>query len=121
MNRDELAKELDVPAWDVDEWLLLGCPANKVRMQWEFNFEQVEIWLKSEKIKVKRMKPYALAPKTIFDPRWLGVRCPICSDRGFPGQKAGRLYSFGEIFEGKWHLRKTGIPCGHSQNLNYRP
>ena len=120
MNRDELAKELDVPAWHVDEWLLLGCPANKVRMQWEFNLEQVEIWLKSEKIKVKRMKPYALAPKTLFDPRWLGVRCPICSDRGFPGQKAGRLYSSGEIFEGKWHLRKTGIPCGHSQNLNYR-
>lgn len=119
MNRDELAKELDVHPWDVDDWLLLGCPANKIRMQWEFNLEQVKIWLNSKKVKIKRMKPYALAPRTLFDQRWFGIRCPICSDRGFPGEKAGLLYSFGEIFEGKWHLRKTGIPCGHSQNINY--
>ena len=79
MNRDELAKELDVPPWDVDDWLLLGCPANKIRIQWEFNLEQVIIWLKNEKIRIKRMNPYSPMPGTLFDQRWFGKRCPICS------------------------------------------
>jgi len=119
MNREELAKELDVWPWDVDDWLLLGCPAIKMRMQWEFDIDQVRIWLKSQKIKVKRIGPHHRPARPFLDQRWLGKRCPICADRGFPGEKAGRLYSFGEVLEGEWHLRRTGIPCGHSQNLNY--
>jgi len=119
MNRDELAKELDVRAWDVDDWLLFGCPAEKIRRQWEFDLERVKIWLKTEKIKIRRITPHYLPTRPLLDQRWFGKRCPICADRGFPGEKAGRLYIFGEIFEGQWHLRRTGIPCGHSQNLNY--
>ena len=99
MNRDELATELSVQPWDVDDWLLLGCPANKIRLQWEFNLEQVKIWLKNEKIKIKHRKAYPVMPQTLLDKRWLGIRCPICSDRSFPGERAGLLYSFGEIFE----------------------
>jgi hypothetical protein len=119
MNRDELAKELDVQPWHVDDWLLLGCPAIKIRTQWQFSIEQVKSWLKTERIRVKRMKSDHSPQRPLFDQRWLGKRCPICTDRGFPGEKAGRLYVLGEIFEGEWHLRKTGFPCGHSQNLNY--
>jgi len=40
-------------------------------------------------------------------------------DRGFSGDKAGRVYTLGKVLEGEWHLRKTGIPCGHSAYLNY--
>jgi hypothetical protein len=119
MNREELAKELDVRPWNVDDWLLLGCPVRRILRQWEFDVEQVKIWLKNEKIRFKRIQPRHLPSRPSLDHRWFGKRCPICTDRGFPGEKAGRLYSFGEIFEGAWHLRRTGIPCGHSQNLNY--
>jgi hypothetical protein len=121
MNRDELAQELGVRPWDVDDWLLWGCPARKIRRQWEFDLEQVKIWLKNEKIKIRRIKSGPLPDKRLFDQRWFGKRCPICCDRGFAGEKAGRLYIFGEIFEGQWHFRRTGIPCGHSQNLKYTP
>jgi hypothetical protein len=119
MNRDGLAKELDVRPWDVDNWLLLGCPARKIRRQWDFDIEEVKSWLKIEKIRMKRMGPHPLPTRPLFDQRWFGERCPICADRGFPGEKGGRLYIFGEVFEGQWHLRRTGVPCGHSQNLNY--
>jgi hypothetical protein len=119
MNRDELAKELDVQPWYLDDWLLWGCPAIKIRTQWQFDIEQITSWLKTQRIRVKRMTPHHLPARPLFDQRWLGKRCPICTDRGFPGEKAGRLYVLGEIFEGQWHLRKTGFPCGHSQNLNY--
>jgi len=118
MNRNELAKELDVSPCDVDDWLLLGCPARKMRREWEFEIERVKIWLRSEKIAIKRINPRAFPKKPVFDQRWFGGRCPICADRGFPGEKAGRLYNFGEIFEEKWHLRRVGIPCGHSQDVN---
>jgi hypothetical protein len=119
MNREELARELDVQPWDVDDWLLGGCPAAKIRMQWEFDLQEVLGWLKEEGIRVKRIKPGFFLPRPPLDHRWFGKRCPICTDRGFSGDHAGRLYSFGEIFEGRWHLRRTGIPCGHSQNLTY--
>ena len=56
MNRNELAKELNVWPWDVDDWLLLGCPAKKLGMEWEFSMEKVRNWLKDEKIKIKRIK-----------------------------------------------------------------
>jgi len=118
MNRNELAKELDVSPCDVDDWLLLGCPIRKIRRVWDFEIEAVKTWLRSEKIAIKRITPRIFPKKPVFDQRWLGGRCPICADRGFPVEKAGRLYNFGEIFEEKWYLRRVGIPCGHSQDVN---
>jgi len=114
MNRKELAKELNVWPWDVDDWLLLGCPAKKIRNGWEFDLEKVKIWLAVEKIRIKRIKPQRSFIRPIFDQRWFKGRCPICIDRGFPGEKAGRVYTLGEVSEGRWHIRRTGIPCGHS-------
>jgi hypothetical protein len=119
MSRNELAKELNVWPWDIDDWLLRGCPAKKIRTGWEFDLEKVEIWLETEKIKIRRMRPHHLPTRPIFDQRWFRQRCPICIDRGFPEEKAGRVYTLGEISEGEWHLRRTGIPCGHSAYLNY--
>jgi hypothetical protein len=118
MNRSELAKALNVWPWDIDDWLLLGCPAKKIRNSWEFDLEKVEIWLETEEIKIKRIRSQHLREKHIFDQRWFGDRCPMCIDRGFPGGKAGRLYTLGEVSEEEWHLRRTGIPCGHSSYLN---
>ena len=117
MNREELARELDVWPRQVDDWLLLGCPSEKNRTVWEFDIERVKIWLKTEKIKIKRIKRNHSPRKSPWDQRWLGGRCPICADRGFPGEKAGRLYTLGEVLEGEWQLRRTGIPCGHSTYL----
>ena len=119
MNRDELAKEFSVWPWDVDDWLLWGCPAKKLRSKWEFDLEKVKIWLQTKKIKIKQMKPRHSPTKPTFDQRWFRGRCPICIDRGFPGRKAGRVYTLGEVSEGEWQLRRTGIPCGHSAYLNY--
>jgi hypothetical protein len=50
MTRNELAKELDVSPYDVDGWLLLRCPALKIRREWEFEIEPVKIWLRRQKI-----------------------------------------------------------------------
>ena len=118
MNRDELAKEFKVWPWDVDDWLLCGCPAEKIRSEWEFDREKVKIWLETKKIKKGRIRPQPSPPRSTFNQRWFRGRCPICIDRGFPGEKAGRVYTLGEISEGEWHLRRTGIPCGHSAYLN---
>jgi hypothetical protein len=118
MNRNELAKELHVSPYDVDNWLLLGCPVRKIRRAWEFEIEAVKTWLRNEKIAIKRINPRTFRKKPVFDQRWLEGRCPICADRGFSGEKAGRLYNFGEIFEESWCLRRVGIPCGHSQDVN---
>jgi hypothetical protein len=118
MNRNELARELDVMPWDVDDWLLWGCPVKKFRSAWEFDLEKVKIWLATAEIKKRRVRAQHLPARPIWDPRWLRERCPICIDRGFPGEKAGRVYTLGEVSEGEWHLRKTGIPCGHSAYLN---
>jgi hypothetical protein len=43
MTRNELAKELKVWPWDVDDWPLWGCPAKKIRSEWEFDLEKVKI------------------------------------------------------------------------------
>ena len=61
MNREELAKEFGVQPWSVDDWLLLGCPAQKIRMSWEFDLERVRTWIKIEKIRtlIKNNKKYA--------------------------------------------------------------
>lgn len=116
MSRKELAKELGVTPWTIDDWLLKGCPAIKIRSQWEFDLDQVKNWLKTEKIRIRRVKPLPSFPH--FNERWLGKRCPLCIDRGFPGEKAGLLYNFGEVLGGRWQLRRTGIPCGHSQIID---
>ena len=58
MNRNELAKEFSVWPWDVDDWLLLGCPAKKIGMQWEFNIEKVKFWLRNGKIKIKPVRSH---------------------------------------------------------------
>ena len=119
MTRNELAKELNVWPWDVDDWLLWGCPVRKIRSEWDFDPDQVKFWLKSEKIRIRPMRRRRLPIEPSGDQRWLEKRCPVCADRGFPGEKAGRLYTLGEVLEGEWHLRRTGIPCGHSANVNY--
>jgi phage terminase Nu1 subunit (DNA packaging protein) len=72
MNRNELAKEFNVSPCDVDDWLLLGCPARKMRREWEFEIEPVKIWLRSEKIAIKRINPRAFPKKPVFDQRWFG-------------------------------------------------
>jgi len=118
MNRKELAKEFDVWPWDVDDWLLWGCPAKQILKAWEFDLENVKIWLKTEKIKLKRTKPKPSPAKPMFDQRWFGGRCPICIDKGFHGEKAGKVYTLGEALEGEWHLRRAGIPCGHSAYID---
>lgn len=117
MSRDDLAKELGVAPWTIDDWLLKGCPAIKIRTQWEFDLDQVKNWLKTEKIKIRKIKAPPPAPP-LFNERWLGKRCPLCIDRGFSGEKAGLLYNFGEVLSGRWQLRRTGIPCGHSQIID---
>jgi hypothetical protein len=117
MNRNELAKELNVRPWEVDDWLLCGCPARKNRDEWMFDLEKMKIWLATRKIKKKRMRPHSRR-RPFFDQRWFGGRCPICVDRGFSGEKAGRVYTMGEVMAGEWHLRRIGIPCGHSAYLN---
>ena len=118
MNRYELARELDVRPWDIDDWLLWGCPAKKFRVGWQFDLEKVNIWLENQKMRIKRIKLLPLSSSPMFDRRWFKERCPICIDRGFPGEKAGRVYTLGEVSEGEFHLRRTGIPCGHSAYLN---
>jgi len=123
MNRNDLAKELRVGPWDVDSWLLLGCPAKKYRTEWEFELGKVKMWLKTEKIKIKKIKPqpHHVPTRFLLDQRWFGKRCPICMDRGIAGEKAGKVYTLGEVLEdGEWHLRRTGIPCGHSALLNHK-
>lgn len=119
MDRMELAKELRVESWDVDDWLLWGCPAKKFRRGWEFDLEKVKIWLHTQKIKIREMKLGHTPTRHNSDQRWFGGRCPVCIDRGFPGEKAGRVYTLGEVSDGEWHLRRTGIPCGHSKYLKY--
>ena len=57
MNRNELAKEFDVQPWDVDDWLLWGCPAEKIRKDWDFDLEKAKIWLETQKIKINESSP----------------------------------------------------------------
>jgi hypothetical protein len=118
-NRNELAKELTVWPWDVDDWLLSGCPAKKFRTSWDFDLEQVKTWLEGQKIKIKRIRPQPSSKKPTIDPHWFGGGCPICMESGFHGEKAGKVYTMGEVSEGERNLRRTGIPCGHSAYLNY--
>ncbi len=117
MNRNDLAKELKVSPWDVDDWLLWGCPAEKIRSIWDFNLRQVKDWLRTEKIKLKRIRSRHLSERPLLDERWLGKSCPVCMDNGFPEEEAGRLYTLGRNVEGKWHIVRSGFPCGHSSDF----
>jgi len=116
MNRNELAEELSVAPWDVDDWLLWGCPAEKVLSQWNFNLQAVERWLKENKIKIGKAAG-AVAKKPEADPDWLSRRCPKCREKGFPGEQAGLLCTYGEIVMGRWRFRRVGYPCGHSVEI----
>ncbi len=73
MNRNELSKELSVWPWVVDDWLLLGCPAKKDGLVWDFNIERVKIWLKAEKIRIKRIKPNHSPRRSPLDQRRFGA------------------------------------------------
>jgi hypothetical protein len=116
MNRNDLSEQLKVTPWDVDDWLLWGCPAEKFLSQWDFNIEAVRKWLKDNKIKVKPT-PRARRRKATFDDRWLDKRCPQCMDKGFVGERAGLLITLGEIIMGQWYFRRVGYPCGHSVEI----
>ncbi len=118
MNRDELAKELNLLPWDIDDLLLRGCPAKKFQAGWQFDLQEVKIWLEEQKGRIKRTKLQPPSSKPTFDRRWFKERCPICIDKGFPREKAGRVYTLGEVSGGEFHLRRTGIPCGHSAYLS---
>ena len=116
MNRNELAEELNVAPWDIDDWLLWGCPAEKFLSQWNFNPQAVERWLKENKIKVKKTAQ-PLPKESEADHNWLDRRCPKCREKGFPGEQGGLLCTYGEIVMGRWLFRRVGYPCGHSMEI----
>jgi len=116
MNRKELAEELGVVPWDIDDWLLWGCPAEKFLSQWNFNPQAVERWLKENKIKIRKTAQ-PLPKKPEADQDWLNRRCPKCREKGFPGEQAGLLCTYGEIVMGRWYFRRVGYPCGHSMEI----
>ena len=116
MNRNELAEELSVEPWDIDDWLLWGCPAEKFLSQWNFNVHAVERWLKENKIKMKKAAQ-PLSRETGSHKSWLDKRCPKCREKGFAGEQAGLLCTYGEIVMGRWHFRRVGYPCGHSAEI----
>jgi hypothetical protein len=116
MNRNELAEELNVSPWEVNDWLLWGCPAEKFLSQWNFNVQAVKKWLKENKVKIKQTaKPHPKEPGS--DNGWLNKRCPKCREKGFLGEKAGLLCTLGEIIMGRWYFRRVGYPCGHSMEI----
>jgi hypothetical protein len=116
MNRKELAEELNVLPWDIDDWLLKGCPAEKFLSQWDFNRRAVERWLKENRIKIRKAaQPLPKDPRVDLD--WLNRRCPQCRKKGFSGEKAGLLCTDKEIVMGRWHFRRVGYPCGHSMEI----
>ncbi len=116
MNRKELAEELSVAPWDIDDWLLWGCPAEKLLSQWNFNVQAVERWLKENNIKIsKAAQPLPKASRA--DLHWLNRRCPKCREKGFSGEQAGLLCTDKEIVMGRWRFRRVGYPCGHSMEI----
>jgi hypothetical protein len=116
MNRKELAEELNVYPWEVDDWLLKGCPAEKFLSQWNFNIQAVERWLKENRVKIRKAdRPLPQEPRIELD--WLDRRCPKCRQKGFSGEQAGLLCTDKEIVMGRWHFRRVGYPCGHSMEI----
>jgi hypothetical protein len=111
MNRKELAEELGVAPCDIDDWLLWGCPAEKFLSQWNFNPQAVQRWLKENRIKIKKTaQPLPKEPEA--DQDWLNRRCPKCREKGFPGEQAGLLCTYGEIVMGRWYFRRLVILAG---------
>ena len=116
MTRKEIAEQFHVEPWDVDDWLLKGCPAEKLLSQWIFDLQAVERWLKDNHIRPKgdgkrrRKKP-------LSDVAWLDKRCPQCMEKGFFGEEAGLLVTLGEVVMGRWYWRRVGYPCGHSMEI----
>ena len=117
MNRNDLATELRVWPWDVDNWLLWGCPGKKFGRVWEFDIDKVKKWLRTDKIKIKGIKSGHLSERGSFGDRWLGNRCPECIEKGFAEEEAGRLYTIPGIVGGECYLRRSGFPCGHLSGL----
>ena len=116
MNRNEIAEQLNVEPWDVDDWLLKGCPAEKLLSQWIFDIQTVKKWLEEHKVKIRHAAKSS--PKKIkSDDRWLSRRCPKCMEKGFLGDKAGLLCTLGELIMGRWYWRRVGYPCGHSEEI----
>jgi hypothetical protein len=116
MTRNEIAEELSVEPWDVDDWLLKGCPAEKLLSQWIFDLPAVKRWLKRNKVRIKQTaKPSLTEPGSNYG--WLGRRCPKCMEKGFFGEKAGMLCTMGELVMGRWYWRRVGYPCGHSMEI----
>ena len=116
MNRTEIARELHVEPWDVDDWLVRGCPAEKLLSQWIFDLYAVKRWLKDNRIRIKT-NGKSRTKRTRLDMGWLNNRCPKCMEKGFQGEKAGLLVTLGEIVMGRWYWRRVGYPCGHSQEI----
>ena len=116
MTRNEIAEELKVEPWDVDDWLLKGCPAEKLLSQWIFDLDAVKRWLKKNKVKIKHT--VKSPPKKLkSNDGWLDRRCPKCKEKGFLGERAGLLCTLGELIMGRWYWRRVGYPCGHSMEI----
>ena len=116
MTRNEIAEELKVEPWDVDDWLLKGCPAEKLLSRWIFDLDAVERWLKKNKVKIKHT--VKSPPKKLkSNDGWLDRRCPKCMEKGFLGERAGLLCTLGELVMGRWYWRRVGYPCGHSMEI----
>ena len=45
ITRNDLAIELGVEPSVIDDWLLQGCPAEKILAQWIFDIQNVSAWL----------------------------------------------------------------------------
>ncbi len=116
MTRKEIAEQLNVEPWDVDDWLLRGCPAEKFLSQWIFDLYTVKRWVKDNKIRIKP-NGKSRTKKPRLDVGWLNKRCPKCMEKGFLGEKAGLLVTLGEIVMGRWYWRRVGYPCGHSREI----
>ncbi len=83
MERKEVARELGVWPWNVDEWLLRGCPAKKLITEWDLYLEKVNSWLKNEKVRIKKTNKRNLRPP--YDQGWFLALYVLTE--AFPGQR----------------------------------
>ena len=44
VNRNGVARELDVSLHTIDEWLIAGVPGKKVDGRWKFDLDEVKAW-----------------------------------------------------------------------------
>lgn len=52
-----LAKTFDVSMTTVDNWIIKGCPAKKVKGVWHFNFKSVDKWLQVREEGLEKADP----------------------------------------------------------------